>query len=79
MSEKEKEEVAISLKVAGCLMIDLVVGCRKSLLLVHTASYVGLSLMGGGTGGRYNLIFFYFFLVLLYFVASCSQPLYLGG
>ena len=36
--------------------------------------------LGGGTGGGYNLIFFaFFFLVLLYFVASCSQSLYLGG
>ena len=30
---KEKEEVAISLKIVGYPTIDLVVGCRQSLLL----------------------------------------------
>ena len=38
--EKEKEEVAISLKIVGYPMIDLVAGCRKSLLLcVEGKSY----------------------------------------
>ena len=30
------------------------------------------------TGGGYSLKVFVFFLLLLYFVASCSQCLYLG-
>ena len=35
--------------------------------------------VGGGTGGRCYLIVFVFFLVLLCFVVSRSQSLYLGG
>ena len=41
--------------------------------LIHL--YYGV---GGGTKDGYHLIAI-FFLVLLYFVVSCSQSLYLGG